>query len=509
MFSTQDLAVLASRNISLAEVETQLNNFRNGFPYLQLAQPATVGQGILQLTSEERDAFLQRYERELPTQKVVKFVPASGAASRMFKALFAFMKLCEESEQSPHLDEHSMAKTFLEGIRKFAFFQTLAQSLGGEEQVEKYIHAGDYAPIFQHLLTERGMNYGKLPKGLLEFHAYEDATRTPAEEHLVEGAQVCADEAGKVRLHFTVSPHHLEAFKAHLIAKGPQYEQAYQVSFDLSYSIQKPATDTLAVDMEDQPFRKADGELLFRPGGHGALIENLNELDADLVFIKNIDNVVPDHLKGETVIYKKVIGGVLLSMQQQIFDYLEKLDKDAVALEEVQNFLETQLCVRLPQSYDGFSEEEKKAYLQQKLHRPIRVCGMVKNEGEPGGGPFWVKNADGSISLQIAEKAQIDPKDEGQQKFVQGATHFNPVDLVCGLKDRNGNAFDLTAHRDPQTGFISFKSLNGRELKAQELPGLWNGAMADWNTLFVEVPLITFNPVKTVNDLLRPQHQGE
>ncbi|MEM9987451.1 MAG: DUF4301 family protein, partial [Bacteroidota bacterium] len=346
-------------------------------------------------------------------------------------------------------------------------------------------------------------------KGLLQFHQYDNHTRTPAEEHLVEAANYATIGGGTAYLHFTVSPEHRERFQALIDEKKDHYERLFGVTLDVSFSEQKPSTDTIAVDMENQPFRMDDGGILFRPGGHGALIENLNDIDADLVFIKNIDNVVPDRIKGETYRYKQAIAGKLLEYQQQIFAYLSALDEggDENLIEEVEKFLKEVLCVLPAEDYLTQNLSEKIESLKALLDRPIRVCGMVKNEGEPGGGPFWVKNGKGVISLQIAESAQIDTDDPEQKGIMANATHFNPVDLVCSLRNRQGEKYDLLNFRDPSTGFIAYKSKNGRELKAQELPGLWNGAMANWNTIFVEVPIVTFNPVKIVNDLLRPNHQ--
>ena len=341
-----------------------------------------------------------------------------------------------------------------------------------------------------------GLNYGRKPKGLVTFHAYPEGARKAVEEHLVEGAAYAA-AGGVVRIHFTVSPEHVAGFEELLVAKVSLYEKRFGVRYEISFSVQKPSTDTLAVNPDNTPFRQDDGTLLFRPAGHGALIENLNEIDADLIFIKNIDNVTTDARRGDTVRYKKVLAGVLLDLQGRAFEYLKALEVGGAELEPIAEFIEKQLCVKLPAEYDS-------ALLRAVLDRPIRVCGMVRNEGEPGGGPFWVGNPDGTESLQIAESSQIAPDD---LPLMQSATHFNPVDLVCGVRDSKGCKFDLRRYTDPATGFISSKSSGGRDLRAQELPGLWNGAMAKWNTVFVDVPVTTFSPVKVVQDLLRPQHQ--
>ena len=425
----------------------------------------------------EAAAAVARYEREADRLGIVKFVPASGAATRMFKELFEFVN---EGKRGKGID------TLLENIGKFAFWPELRAVLpaGADDRAIVNAIVGD------------GLNYGRKPKGLVTFHAYPEGARKAVEEHLVEGAAYAA-AGGVVRIHFTVSPEHVAGFEELLAAKVPFYEKRFGVRYEISFSVQKPSTDTLAVNPDNTPFRQDDGTLLFRPAGHGALIENLNEIDADLIFIKNIDNVTTDARRGDTVRYKKVLAGVLLDLQGRAFEYLKALEVGGAELEPIAEFIEKQLCVKLPAEYDS-------ALLRAVLDRPIRVCGMVRNEGEPGGGPFWVGNPDGTESLQIAESSQIAPDD---LPLMQSATHFNPVDLVCGVRDSKGCKFDLRRYTDPATGFISSKSSGGRDLRAQELPGLWNGAMAKWNTVFVDVPVTTFSPVKVVQDLLRPQHQ--
>ena len=408
---------------------------------------------------------------------VVKFVPASGAATRMFKELFEFVN---DGKRGKGID------TLLENIGKFAFWPELKALLPA---------GADDRTIVSAIVNE-GLGYGRKPKGLVTFHAYPEGARKAVEEHLVEGA-VYAAANGVAKIHFTVSPEHIEGFQELLAAKVPVYEKRFGIRYDISFSVQKPSTDTIAVNPDNTPFRQDDGTLLFRPAGHGALIENLNEIDADVVFIKNIDNVTTDALRGDTIRYKKVLAGILLDLQERAFEYLKALEVGGAELEPIVEFIEKRLCVKLPGSYDS-------AVLRAVLDRPIRVCGMVRNEGEPGGGPFWVGNPDGTQSLQIAESSQISPDD---LPLMRSATHFNPVDLVCGMKNSKGVRFDLRRYTDPSTGFISSKSSGGRDLRAQELPGLWNGAMAKWNTVFVDVPITTFSPVKVVQDLLRPQHQ--
>ncbi|CAH0997074.1 hypothetical protein EMA8858_03211 [Emticicia aquatica] len=492
MFSEKDLSQIDARGANLETILEQIENFKNGFPYLNVIKAATIDDGMIQLGDEKATKLAKDFDDQIFGKKLLKFVPASGAASRMFKSLFAAL---EEDKIDKSVNE------FLERLQDFAFYNSLIKSIGSE--------SADHKTILKHLLTAEGLDYGSLPKGLLEFHKYGDSTRTPAEEHLVEGAKY-ANAGGKVNLHFTVSPEHRSKFQALIDSVLASYEAKFGVKYSISFSEQKPSTDTIAVNLDNTPFRNANGDLLFRPAGHGALLENLNDQDADVVFIKNIDNVVPDSLKEQTIIYKKALASLVLSYQEAIFAFLKMMDGvkiSEVDLLEISEFLENELCVEAPEDYEDYTLEEKITYCRAKLNRPLRICGMVKNVGEPGGGPFWAENADGSTSLQVVESAQIDLKDPDQKEIFDEATHFNPVDLICTLKDYKGNKFNLLDFRDPKTGFNTQKSQSGRDLKAQELPGLWNGAMADWNTLFVEVPLITFNPVKTVNDLLRPEHQ--
>lgn len=461
--------------------------------------------GILAPAAEEQKLYLDAWDAYTRTDKVVvKFVPASGAASRMFKNLFEFLGADYD------VPETKFEKTFFEQIEKFAFYNDLNAAC--EKAFEKNIPAlmaeGDYKAVVAALLEAAGLNYGALPKGLLKFHRYEDGSRTPLEEHLVEGALYAANKNGKVNVHFTVSPEHRRLFENLVADKAAVYAKKYGVDYNVTFSEQKPCTDTIAADMNNQPFRD-NGKLLFRPGGHGALIENLNDLDADIIFIKNIDNVVPDKLKGDTVLYKKLIAGVLVALQQKAFAYLELLDSGRYTHEqvlEILQFLQKKLFCKNPET-KNLEDAELVLYLKEKLNRPMRVCGMVKNVGEPGGGPFLAYNSDGTISLQILESSQIDMDDPEKKEMFEKGTHFNPVDLVCAVRDYKGHKFNLVNFVDKATGFISYKSKNGKDLKALELPGLWNGAMSDWNTVFVEVSLSTFNPVKTVNDLLREQHQ--
>ena len=505
MLKKEDLKQIQDKGISEEQINRQLEDFKRGFPYLKLEGAATPTKGVIVLDKdacEDACRTWQRYQTE--GHKVVKFVPASGAASRMFKDLFAFLN---GSNEVPVSD---FEKEFFSNIHKFAFFEELSakcQQLEGKT-VDELIADGQYKVVVATLLNKEGLNYGQLPKGLLLFHSYNDGMRTPMEEHLVEAARY-AESNKQAHVHFTVSHEHLPLFKQKVADKQTQYEAKYGVNFDVSFSEQKPSTDTIAVNLDNTPFRNEDDSLLFRPGGHGALIENLNDLDADVVFIKNIDNVVPDRLKEETISWKMIIAGKLVALQERVFAYLHKLEEGnctRTELEEMVEFLQNKLSCE-KHDVSSLDDTALAEYLYKKLNRPMRVCGMVKNVGEPGGGPFLAYNQDGTVSLQILESSQIDKNDDASMKMFTEGTHFNPVDLVCAIKDYKGNAFDLTKYVDKSTGFISSKSKNGHNLKALELPGLWNGAMSDWNTVFVEVPLGTFNPVKTVNDLLREQHQ--
>ena len=505
MLSPKDLEQIERKGISEQQIKKELEEFKTGFPFLKLDAAASIGNGIIATSAEDVKRYTEAWNAyKAEGKKIVKFVPASGAASRMFKNMFAFLTA---DYDVPTTD---FEKTFFDNVVKFAFYPALNAMCEKNEgkNIEALMGEGNYKTVVANLLEAKGLNYGQLPKGLLLFHSYEDGARTPLEEHLVEGA-LYADSKGMVHIHYTVSPEHRALFEKKVADTKDKYEKAYNVKYDITFSEQKPSTDTIAVNPDDTPFRNADGSLLFRPGGHGALIENLNEIPADVVFIKNIDNVVPDRLKADTVTYKQVIAGVLVSLQEKAFEYLRLLDEGTYnheKLEEMIRFVQRDLCCR-KHDIKELEDAELVIYLRSKLNRPMRVCGVVKNVGEPGGGPFLTYNQDGTVSLQILESSQIDKSNTEYMKMFTEGTHFNPVDLVCAVKNYKGEKFNLPDYVDRTTGFISSKSKNGKDLKALELPGLWNGAMSNWNTVFVEVPLSTFNPVKTVNDLLREQHQ--
>jgi len=507
MLTHEDKELLAKKGISEEKIAEQLACFEKGFPFLKLSAAASVENGgIMKAEDKDFERYLAAWDAYKDGEKkIVKFVPASGAASRMFKNMFEFLGA---DYDKPTTD---FEKKFFDHIHDFAFYNDLNAACMDNtgKNIDALLLEQNYKAIVSNLLEAAGLNYGALPKGLLKFHRYADGVRTPLEEHLVEGALYAAGKTGEVNVHFTVSTEHRALFEKLVAAKVGEYEAKYGTKYHISFSEQKPSTDTVAADMENKPFRDKDGKLLFRPGGHGALIENLNDLDADIVFIKNIDNVVPDRLKADTVTYKKLLAGVLVTLQKQAFEYLELLDSGHYSheqLETIIRFVQQQLRCRRTDLKE-LEDADLVIYLRKKLNRPMRVCGMVKNVGEPGGGPFLAYNPDGTISLQILESSQIDMNDPEKKAMFEKGTHFNPVDLVCAIRDYKGRKFNLLEHVDKATGFISYKSKNGKDLKALELPGLWNGSMSDWNTVFVEVPLSTFNPVKTVNDLLREQHQ--
>ncbi|SMO85935.1 protein of unknown function [Saccharicrinis carchari] len=510
MITDKDISLLKSKGITTESVNKQLKQFEKGFAFMDIQKPASTGKGIIVLDEEEKLMFTDQYRAGIDQGcSVIKFVPASGAATRMFKDMFTFINADKAKQEE--LKKQGPVQDFLSHINHFAFSQELAK-VSGIDFSDKKAVMDNAVLIVEKLLLSNGLNYGNHPKGVLKFHLEGDRATTPIEEHLCEGATYGQDNEGNVNIHFTVSGDHKALFQEVVNKNIPYYEAKYDVKFNISFSEQKEHTDTIAVNPDNSPFRTEDGKLLFRPGGHGALIENLNDLEADIIFIKNIDNVIPEYRLKDTIQHKEALAGVLYQYQQKIFDYLQQLSSDKEnlpLLEEILDFMQDQLFIALPEGIAEYPLAEKRLYIISKLNRPIRVCGMVKNEGEPGGGPFWGIGKYGETSLQIVEGSQIDMENPEKKNLVKKSTHFNPVDLVCGTKDYKGNKFDLLEYVDPKTGFISDKSVGGRVLKALELPGLWNGAMSDWITLFVEVPISTFNPVKTVNDLLRPQHQPE
>lgn len=486
MLTASDLLQLSARGIRPEEINQQVEYFKQGFPWMNLEKSATIGDGIVRFSEADLASHIERFESRRSSLNLLKMVPASGAATRMFKSLFEYISSGQPNKESD---------LFFSQKESFAFYEELnALAPEGTAEVE----------VLKQLLGASGMEYGSLPKGLLKFHKYASGARTPLEEHLVEAAEYASD-GQKARLHFTVSPEHRGRFEALVARLSPIWSSHFGIEFEVTFSEQKPATDTVAVNMDNSLFREADGSLLFRPAGHGALLENLNDLTADIIFIKNIDNVVPDHLKLATIQYKKALAGLLLWILEGI-NYLEmrlKGELKPALIEEALLKIKTYLGFEVSADFKFLAIEAQAAELLKILARPTRICGVVKNTGEPGGGPFWCQDVAGNLTLQLVESAQVDMSNADQKALFAGSTHFNPVDLVCATR-----GCDLIEFRDMSTGFITEKTKDGKSLKAQELPGLWNGAMANWNTLFVEVPLETFNPVKTVTDLLRPAHQN-
>lgn len=529
MFTERDFEQMASLGKNVGEVNGELARFEKGFPFIEIVRSASVGDGILRFSEDECLRYMETGEKSVST--VTKFVPASGAATRMFKDLFTGLDDLRSGREPG-----AKALSFIKDFRKFPFSAGYPGDCSDGRAVLEYVLEGDAEGRFFSL------NYGNMPKGLVVFHGYEDGVRTAFEEHFVEGAMYATSSDGKVRMHFTVSPEYMSLFEKEYERLASKYEARFGCSYEVTFSVQNPATDTIAANPDNTPFRKGDGSLLFRPAGHGALLGNLNSVDSDIIMIKNIDNVVRESRLEPTVYWKKVLKGVLVDVRDTVYAYVRRL-KGLVGANVCQNgcisasgaavvssasgvsasgvaaalheFVEKELpsleafadrflmydCASLKAASEG-NIEKYLCTLLALLDRPLRVCGMVKNEGAPGGGPFVVREKDGRLSLQILESSQIDMDNEEYVKALRSSTHFNPVDIVCCIKDCDGRKYDLSEYVDRDAGFISSKSYEGRELKALELPGLWNGSMSSWNTLFVEVPVSTFNPVKTVMDLL-------
>lgn len=518
IFNEKDLQDIRERGIDSGSILKQVEIFKKGFSFVKLLRPCRIDDGIKTLDQRDLSRLTAVYSKAQSAGRAMKFVPASGAATRMFKELISANGLSENidiydiREQAENNADLRCLLNFIGNIQQFPFYNDL-KSLMSEDgiDIEKAASEGGYRDIIEYALYKKGLNLAGLPKALISFHKYSEYSRTPIEEHLAEAGEYTLDVHGKARVHFTVSIEHEEAIKAHVKSIRRRYEKSGS-NFEINFSNQKPSTDTIAVNNDNSFFREIDSRLVFRPGGHGALLENLGDLKGDIIFIKNIDNVSPDRLKSTLILYKKALAGYLVELQERIFAYLKRLesdDGDEGILNEIFNFIRKDLSITPHDGIETLSRNKRTEYLFDRLNRPVRVCGMVRNQAEPGGGPFWVKHTDGSVSLQIVEKSQINTAEEKQRGILEASTHFNPVDLVCGVRDYRGGSFDLKSYVDPETCFISVKSKDGKDLKALELPGLWNGAMAFWNTAFIEVPIITFNPVKTVFDLLRDEHQPE
>ena len=513
-FTEEDIKQIEKKGLSIEKVNAQIEVFKKGISFSNLISVATVGNGILKLKPEDQKKHVALFENKLEEKSIIKFTPASGAATRMFKFLFQFLEEYNPKKESINsYINRNKAKDlslFFVGLEKFTFYERVIQKARQVDEYYDRLYDNEQRLLFvKTMLDEDKLNFSYYPKGLFPFHKYKDHNATAFEEHLFEAALYCASK-GKAKLHFTISEKHKNKFDEEFERIERIVEQKTNAQFDISFSYQKESTDTIAVNKNNEPFREDSGSLHFRPSGHGALLENLNEIDADVIFIKNIDNVVVYKYETEVSHYKKMLGGILLGVQEQAFNYAKKLEEITVSDEdivEIVKFLKEKLNVVFSSEYEKFSKRFQAEYLMEKLNRPIRVCGMVKNEGEPGGGPFWVKDKNGTISLQIVESAQIDKDIKSQKDILKNSTHFNPVDIVCGIKNYKGEKYNLNDFVDQDTAFIAMKTKTGKDIKALELPGLWNGSMAFWNTIFVEVPLITFNPVKTVNDLLKAPHQ--
>jgi hypothetical protein len=501
-------------SVGADEIIRQIETFEKGIPFVQLIKPCKINDGIKLLDADQKKQYKELYNKSTQNKVMMKFVPASGAASRMFKKLQAVL-LNDEQVTLTNLktsnDENSKAALeFISNIEKFAFYDELKKIMAADGlDLVRLKKEGRCSDIIRYSLNESGLNYTNKPKGSIKFHNYPEGARTAFEEHLIEAVNYSTGKNNTAKVHFTISEEHTELFESIVLPAVEKYKINGNV-IDVDYSFQKQSTDTIAVTKDNEPFRDETGKILFRPGGHGALLENLNDLDADVIFIKNIDNVAPDHLKTETYNYKKILCGYLIELQNKIFSYLsilEELEHNDAKLNAIAEFCKDELEIDLVSDFNHLNADEKRKYLFSELNRPLRVCGMVVNEGHPGGGPFWIKDREGRISKQVIETTQVDLKKPDQKKIIDSATHFSPVDLVCGIKSYKGDRFNLKEFTDPDSGLIVTKSYEGKELKALELPGLWNGGMAKWISIFVEVPKITFTPVKEVNDLLKEEHQ--
>ena len=503
--------------LSADQIIEQIKIFEKGISYLKLIKPCVIGNGIKVIPETEQAGYIKIFNSALDEGRIIKFVPASGAATRMFKKQLSVLVKYENvdlsmiKELADKGDEDCKSTLeFLENIHRFAFYNELKKVVEKSgKRIEELLADKGVSDIIRFVAEDTGLDYSDLPKGCILFHSYPEGSRTAFEEHLIEAMNYSSGKNKIVKVHFTISPEHETEIKKLFNSLFEKYSKQ-EWKFELGFSFQSPSTDTVSVTLENKPFRDEKGKIVFRPGGHGAVLINLNNLKADIVSIKNIDNIVPDHLRKETYKYKKILGGYLISLQEKVFSLLNQLGQEITneilinqTIEFIKNEFEIDLLVRLRSK----SFAEKQNYLFNFLNCPIRVCGMVKKEDHPGGSPFWVEGVNGEITKQIIETTQVDLSDQNQVKIFDKSTHFNPVDLACGVKDYKGNHFNLEKFSNPETGLITKKSKDGKELKALELPGLWNGGMYYWLTVFVEVPKITFNPVKEVNDLLKPEHQ--
>lgn len=513
-FSKEDIKQIEDYGLTEKIVNNQISQFKNGVNYSNIHSAATIGDGILETSYLEVDDYVKLYDTERDSISIVKFVPASGAATRMFKFLFDFLKEYNPILQSlnAYINRNALRDLplFLIALEKFPFYEAVLKQLEKTNVDYANLNPNQKAHVFvKAMLEENQLDFGSYPKGLFPFHKYNNDISTAFEEHLFEMA-FYGSRKKPLKVHFTISEKHKDKFTLEFKRIEERIEKITGFQYDISFSYQHQSTDTIALAKDNEPFRNEDESLYFRPSGHGALLKNLNAIDADIIFINNIDNVVVKHYKAEIAKYKKLLAGILLKNKASVFGYLRSLKSDELSeedLNEIGDFLSNNLNFSLSEEFEKYSHKYKIEYLIDALNRPIRVCGMVKNEGEPGGGPFWVKDESGRLSLQIVESAQVDKKNKEQKRILANATHFNPVDIVCSTKDYEGNIFDLQKSVNHRAAFITMKTKVGKDVKALELPGLWNGSMAYWNSIFVEVPVSTFNPVKTINDLLKPSHQ--
>lgn len=512
-YSPLDIEQIKRLGLNLSDVDKQLEHYESPSSCVNLKAFATIDNGIVKLSESEQNELIEYYETQKNSLSVVKFTPASGAASRMFKMLHEFLAVYDPQKESinSYINKNKITELFLffVTVEKLPFHDNAVTLMRKTKPDYDLLTLDQKRLLFvKTILEDTALNYSNFPKGLLPFHKYKNHISTAFEEHMFEAAKY-ASVNGKAVLHFTISKTHLKQFESKLAEIQKTVESKTDTAFEITFSNQESTTDVLAVDLKNQPFRLKN-KLLFRPSGHGALIKNLNQIDADIVFIKNIDNVVVNKYLDEVTRYKKALAGLLLNRQRQAFIYakvLESGDLSKDKIEEITEFLTQKFNIVMTSQFEKYAKKHQIEYLQSKINRPVRVCGMVKNESEPGGGPFWVKHDNGEVSLQIVEASQVDASLKKQKAILTNATHFNPVDVICGVKNHKGEAFDLEQFVDSNTYFVTTKTKYGRKLKTLERPGLWNGSMANWNTIFVEVPIITFNPVKCVNDLLKFTHQ--
>ena len=514
-FTKEDLFQIKNHGLDIRTIEDQIENFKKGFPAVHLCRAAKLKDGIRDFNEQQTQEFIDYYDINKDKFDIVKFVPASGAATRMMKDLYAFIKEYKDEELTP-IKNFSVAYPTIRSLHQFAFFDLFNQCLKKDDlSIEKLLIKKDYKTIIEYILMDKGLNYGKYPKAWILFHKFNNSSITSFEQHLQEAGDY-ANSGGKARLHFTITEEHKDGFSKLKDSLQQVYQDKYNLKYDISFSYQAHSTDTVAVDKNNNIIKDKECNIVFRPSGHGALIDNLNNINADIIFIKNIDNISSIY-KDETTIYKKMLGGVIINLKQKINTLTEQLynQRTVIGIEKLEEYyknIHDDLGFNEVKPFDEFKDKDKYyKYLFDFLNRPLRVCGMVKNTGEPGGGPFYIYNNNNDeqkdISLQIVEKAQINLKDDNQKQIFLSSSHFNPVDLVVCIKDFKGNKFDLHKFIDHKTGFISEKSFEGKTIKAMERPGLWNGSMSNWLTVFVQVPIETFNPVKVITDLLKPSHQ--